>query len=402
MEPSTIEAPPDRALAAAFAIQQLYRKMTKSTPSHGSTVAKANLSSATDADASREIQRDPHEHLRRPEVERGTYLYLAYGSNLSNETFRGNRGIKPLSQINVQVPSLKLTFDLPGIPYAEPCFANSGSRDAEHDDPHNPPAFDVNNEKTPLLRQVKEDGGYRKDRWHKGLIGVVYEVTQEDYTHIIATEGGGASYHDVLVDCHPFVTADPKAPVPDNPTLPAFKAHTLFAPAAPPGQPPKHGGRFQRSDPAYAQPSARYLKLITDGAAELGLPLEYQDYLHAIRPYTITSAKQRVGQYVFLAIWLPIVSFIFMTGKMFQDENGRLPPWMVELSGAIFKGVWASYDSFFEPMFGDGERSIPDGGDDVDGGDENARQAGSRFSRMLHGETRSFDVEKGHAVEGVQ
>ncbi|KAK0776356.1 hypothetical protein LTR91_024709 [Friedmanniomyces endolithicus] len=401
MEPSSIEASPDRALAAAFAIQQLYRKMTKSTPFHGSTAAKASLSSATSADSFRETQRDPHEHLRRPEIERGTYLYLAYGSNLSNETFRGNRGIKPLSQVNVQVPSLKLTFDLPGIPYAEPCFANSGSRDAEHDDPHSPAAFDVNNEKTPLLRQDKENGGYRKDRWHKGLIGVVYEVTQEDYTHIIATEGGGASYHDVLVDCHPFVTADPNAPVPDNPTLPAFKAHTLFAPAAPPGQPPKHGGRFQRSDPGYAQPSARYLKLITDGAAELGLPLEYQDYLHAIRPYTITSAKQRVGQYVFLAIWLPIVSFIFMTGKMFQDENGRLPRWMVELSGAIFKGVWASYDSFFEPMFGDGERSIPDGGDDVDGGDENAREAGSRFSRMLHGEARSIDVEKGYAAQGL-
>ncbi|KAK0294557.1 hypothetical protein LTS00_006758 [Friedmanniomyces endolithicus] len=402
MEPSSVEAPPDRALAAAFSIQQLYRKMTKSTPSHGSTVAKTNLSSATSADPSRETQRDPHEHLRRPEVERGTYLYLAYGSNLSNETFRGNRGIKPLSQINVQVPSLKLTFDLPGIPYAEPCFANSGARDAEHDDPHSPPAMDINNEKTPLLKQDKEKGGYRKDRWHKGLIGVVYEVTQEDYTHIIATEGGGASYHDVLVDCHPFVTADPKAPVPDNPTLPAFKAHTLFAPAAPPGQPPKHGGRFQRSDPAYAQPSARYLKLITDGAAELSLPLEYQDYLHAIHPYTITSAKQRVGQYVFLAIWLPIVSFIFMTGKMFQDENGRLPPWMVELSGAIFKGVWASYDSFFEPMFGDGERSIPDGGDDVDGGDENARKAGSRLSRMLHGEGWNIDVEKGYSAQNLQ
>jgi hypothetical protein len=38
-------------------------------------------------------------------------LYLAYGSNLSNETFRGNRGIKPLSQVNVQVPSLRLTLD---------------------------------------------------------------------------------------------------------------------------------------------------------------------------------------------------------------------------------------------------------------------------------------------------
>ena len=41
-----------------------------------------------------------------------TVLYLAYGSNLCNETFRGVRGIRPLSQVNVMVPSLRLTFDL--------------------------------------------------------------------------------------------------------------------------------------------------------------------------------------------------------------------------------------------------------------------------------------------------
>ncbi|EMC91247.1 hypothetical protein BAUCODRAFT_45010, partial [Baudoinia panamericana UAMH 10762] len=269
-------------------------------------------------------------------------LYLAYGSNLSNETFRGNRGIKPISQINVQVPSLRLTFDLPGIPYSEPCFAN--------------------NEKTPLLTHAwQQKGPYRKDRWHKGLIGVVYEVTAEDYAHIIATEGGGSAYHDIEVDCHPFVSTDPSSPVPQNPTLPAFKSHTLFAPAAPPGQdPPKYGGRLQRPDTSYAQPSARYLKLIADGAAELGLPYEYQDYLHSIRPFTVTSNKQRVGQYVLLSVWLPIVVLVFMMIRMFEDEDGRLPQWMAEFSGAVFKGVWSSYDAFFKPMFGDGERSIAD------------------------------------------
>ena len=382
MVPSTAGQQPDRALAAAFSVQQMFRKMTKSASSHDDLKARSD-------------PRDVHEHLRRAEAERGTVLYLAYGSNLSNETFRRARGIKPLSQTNVQVPSLRMTFDLPGIPYAEPCFANSGTRDAENDPPHSPPVAKTFNEKTPLLKQSGEKEGYRKDEWHKGLIGVVYEVTQEDYAHIIATEGGGASYHDVLVDCHPFATADPKAPVPQNPTLPAFQAHTLFAPAGRRGDAPKHDGRFQRPDPAYAQPSARYLKLITDGAAELGLPYEYQDYLHSIRPYTITSGKQRVGQYVFLAIWLPMVYFLFTIGKIFQDENGRSPPWMVELSGAIFTGVWASYDSFFEPMFGDGERSIPDGGDDVAGHDDAARSAADRMTSILHHESSEIDLEKG-------
>jgi hypothetical protein len=90
------------------------------------------------------------------EKEPGTYLYLAYGSNLSYETFQKGRGVKPLAQLNVQVPDLRLTFDLPGIPYAEPCFANSGTRDPLKDDP-----------------TQKPKDKYHKDRWHKGLIGVV-------------------------------------------------------------------------------------------------------------------------------------------------------------------------------------------------------------------------------------
>ncbi|KAK5739417.1 hypothetical protein LTR17_005322 [Elasticomyces elasticus] len=381
---SSSTTPTDRAFAAAAcSMQQLSRRMTKSRSSHDSSI---------------KTTRPTIDHLIRTESERGTVLYLAYGSNLCKETFRGKRGIKPLSQVNVQVPSLRMTFDLPGIPYAEPCFANSGSRDAQKDRPHSPSETTTYNEKTPLLRADEEKEPYHKDDWHKGLVGVVYEVTAEDYAHIIATEGGGAAYHDVLVDCHPFATADPKVPVPQNPTLPAFKAHTLFAPAAPPGKAPEHGGRFQREDPAYAQPSARYLKLITDGATELDLPYEYQDYLHRIRPYTITSGKQRVGQYVFMTVWLPVISFIFGMGGMFQDENGKLPAWMVELSGAIFKGVWASYDSFFEPMFGDGERSIPDGGDDVAGSDADAQRAGNRITSMLHPEVREVDVEKAEAM----
>ena len=297
--------------------------------------------------------------------------------------------------MNVQVPSLRLTFDLPGIPYAEPCFANSGTRDPDNDPPRSRAFTSVQDEKTPLLNQkldVKE--GYRKNAWHKGLIGVVYEVTAEDYAHIIATEGGGSSYHDILVDCHPFATADPQVPVPQNPTLPAFKAHTLFAPAAPSGEdPPKDGGRFQRPDVNYAQASGRYLKLITDGAAEVSLPYEYQDYLLALRPYTVTTSKQRVGQFIFLAIWLPVVQFIFMSSAMFQDDKGRQPEWMREFTGAIFKAIWASYDGYFKSMFGDGERTITDGGDD-----ENDQAAACRSQEQTYSNSSrrspGIDVEK--------
>jgi len=325
-------------------------------------------------------------------------LYLAYGSNLCKETFRGKRGIRPLSQTNVQVPSLRLTFDLPGIPYGEPCFANSGRRDPEND----PATKDQNraiNEKTPFLSREQGKLRYRKDDWHKGLIGVVYEVTPEDYAHIIATEGGGASYHDIMVDCHPFSSADPSLPVPQDPISPAIKAHTLFAPATPSGEnPPKDGGRFQRPDTSYAQASARYLKLITDGAAECDLPYEYQDYLKALRPYTVTSNKQRLGAYIFLGIWVPFVMMIFGLNGMFADENGRIPDWLKQLTGAIFKACWASYDGFFKPMFGDGERSIPDGGEDAP--DEEAGEVKSGRGRDETHAKLLPDLEKAmHAAQ---
>ncbi|KAF2112349.1 hypothetical protein BDV96DRAFT_450822, partial [Lophiotrema nucula] len=291
------------------------------------------------SEQSLDIERFGIEEARAAEEKGKTILYLAYGSNLCNETFRDKRGIRPISQINVQVPDLRLTFDLSGIPYVEPCFANSAVRDPEEDD--------------------GKDGKdkYHKDRWHKGMIGVVYEVTPSDYAHIIATEGGGSSYKDILVACHPLPDGET---VPESPSTPSFKAHTLFAPTPKPD--PKAcqlntSGRFSRPDPSYAQPSARYLKLITDGATELSLPAEYQTYLHNIRPYTITTMKQRMGQAVLIAIFMPFLFMIFALQQQFQDDKGRTPKWLASLMGALLLGLWTSYDNVLVKMFGDGERT---------------------------------------------
>lgn len=368
----------DRALASSCRIKQLFTPRTKRSlrSLHQEAIPRTTLERLEASfDESAIGPSSPTEKRR-------SVLYLAYGSNLSVETFRGVRGIKPISQINVQVPSLRLTFDLPGIPYGEPCFANTGRRDPAKD-PSPALSSSGHSEKGRPLTNGGDDD-YHKNRWHKGLIGVVYEVTAEDYAHIIATEGGGSSYHDILVDCHPFASDDPATPLPQDPTTPPFKAHTLFAPAAPPGEQPPEGGRFQRPDINYAQASARYLKLLTDGAAELGLPYEYQDYLHQLRPYTITNNRQQLGQFIFLSLWGPFISLIFALGRAFNDAKGRSPPWLKQLSGAIFAGCWASYDGMFKPLFGDGERSIPDGGkgveDDGNGviGDPASQRLGQR------------------------
>ncbi|KUJ22656.1 uncharacterized protein LY89DRAFT_574809 [Mollisia scopiformis] len=267
-----------------------------------------------------------------------TILYLAYGSNLSAETFKGARGIKPISSVNVHVPSLDLTFDLAGIPYIEPCFANTRWRDQNA-----PPS----------------DDDYHKDRWHKGLIGVVYEVTPEDYRIIIATEGGGASYQDVVVPCYAIPPGTSE--VDPLPSGSPFKAHTLLQPTDDESNRIRtRAGRIHRPDPSYAQASARYLKLITDGAEEHSLPEEYLHYLHNIRPYTITTRRQHLGQAFIVGFWSPLILALFGLGKLFADDEGKIPAWLASIMGTVFTIMWMSYDKLLKPAFGDGERTMGD------------------------------------------
>ncbi|KIV95380.1 hypothetical protein PV10_03044 [Exophiala mesophila] len=278
-----------------------------------------------------------------------TVLYLGYGSNLCAETFKGKRNIQPLSQVNVVVPALSLTFDLPGIPYTEPCFGNVRYRNLDE-------AESVARSNSPA-----RSDDYHKDRWSKGLVGVVYEVTMEDYAHIIATEGGGAGYKDVMVDCY-ALNGTINQVVPLHPEGQSFKAHTLFDPQGP-----------KARTHAYAQPSARYLKLITDGAAEHALPQEYQDFLNQIRSYRITTTKQRLGQFIFMSVWSPFFLFFLSGAQVFLKPDGTYPKWLATFLQAMFVVIWKSYDRVFKPLFGDGERTLGDGADD-DGYDEKKKR----------------------------
>lgn len=374
-----------------------------------------------------------------------TVLYLAYGSNMCAQTFLGMRGIRPLSQVNVSAPALDLTFDLPGLPYREPCFANTALRKLPPvkpplDPPKLPPGIPGHPPplKPPAAPQAEPNsnaGDRDEDEpaavsrfpgdpvWRKGLYGVVYEVTAEDYAKIVATEGGGASYHDILVPCLalPARVGVPEKPSPIPIPPKPFLAHTLYAPRlpdvpddgrddnngdggddddddkpTPPAKPALPGWiakllvPVRRPQPDYAQPSARYLKLLRDGAREHDLPADYQAYLGALQPYTVTTRRQKIGQVLFLGFWMPMLVLAMSASRRLANDKGRAPAWLVSVTTVVFNLIWASYDHVAKPLFGDGERTIPEG--------TGVRNRRGSFASEWRGKSEVGDEEKRHLL----
>ncbi|KAI1774088.1 hypothetical protein F4818DRAFT_92839 [Hypoxylon cercidicola] len=329
-----------------------------------------------------------------------TVLYLAYGSNLSSETFQRVRGTKPVSQINVSAPAFDLAFDLPGLPYWEPCFSNVTPRKIPKPPiPGDPPKIPIPPPPSVGFSQEKDVGLVKEERpatllpsfppgmptWSKGLYGVVYEVTQDDYHKIIRTEGN--AYHDILAPClalPPSLHIPEKPPIPDLPR--PFMAHTLYAPRLPDipdgdgdgsgsGRNCSDGGDddggdkdkkwwqklllpVRRANQNYAQPSARYLGLIREGAHEHYLPDDYQAYLARLEYYSITTWRQETGRWLLLFMVLPFFALFRVLSCLFAKEDGSVPTWLGAASTVFMNLIWIAYDAIFKPLFGDGEHTI--------------------------------------------
>lgn len=154
----------------------------------------------------------------------GHCWYLGYGSNMSEESFLRRRGIRPLRSLVVHASGVLLTFNLAGIPYIEPRFANVA----------------VIPEKEKSV--CHWDSSHPKP-WGKGLVGVAYYITLGDMAKIVMTEGGGSSYKVIQVDCQEIGGAEEK-----------LTANTLCT-----------------SNPSLlrtqlGQPSPRYMRLLCTGA----------------------------------------------------------------------------------------------------------------------------------------
>ena len=104
--------------------------------------------------------------------------YFAYGSNMSTAKFTGSRGIQPLDAARVYLPGWALTFEIPGLPYSEPAFCS--------------------------IRPVDET----LELGVPDVTGSAYLITDRQYKSVIASEGGGTAYTDILVDARPVGVED--------------------------------------------------------------------------------------------------------------------------------------------------------------------------------------------------
>ena len=111
--------------------------------------------------------------------------------------------------------------------------------------------------------------------------------------------------------------------------------------------------RVPREHP-HPLPSARYLSLITTGAAEHQFPARYQNYLDNLSIYTISSWRTETGRILFLLIWLPVVLFIFAMAAQ-KGKNGETPGWVKRLQIWTISTMWKMHDLVFSPIFGRGD-----------------------------------------------
>ena len=156
-----------------------------------------------------------------------TVWYFAYGSNMQSATLRGRRGIQFLRAVPARATGWRLVFDKPPLVPIGEAFANIIPDAAAH------------------------------------VLGVAYEVSEEDLRYMELTEGVLlGNYERIAIRVEPL-----------SDSLPPLTAFSLTS---------------DRRDPSL-RPSTRYMEAVISGAEEHGLPAEYVDSLRAVPATPPTS-----------------------------------------------------------------------------------------------------------------
>ncbi|KAK8044764.1 hypothetical protein PG993_004788 [Apiospora rasikravindrae] len=237
--------------------------------------------------------------------------YLAYGSNLSTAKFIHDRGITPISAVVVTVPGWILSMDSAGVPYSEPSFASTTQL-------HNT----TGDEKTVQL------------------IGTAYYLSPDMYAKVIASEGGGIAYAEVVVWAERLDRGDKGTD--GGVTSPrAIQVRSLVT-------------MLRRE----ARPSVRYMTLLQTGAVEAHVPPSYQKFLAGIPVYHApTQPFAKLGATLFLAFWGRIMSLMEKITKtsLKNSKTGNAPVWVIVMVRVVVITMWLYHDFIHAPIWGRGD-----------------------------------------------
>lgn len=86
------------------------------------------------------------------------------------------------------------------------------------------------------------------------------------------------------------------------------------------------------------------------------MPVSYQGYLESREIYSQPSSKRgKLGAFIFLSIWGPIMGLMEKITHSTMGNNGRSPFWVIWLVRFVVLMVWWTHDVFFSPIFGRGD-----------------------------------------------
>ena len=92
------------------------------------------------------------------------------------------------------------------------------------------------------------------------------------------------------------------------------------------------------------------------GANEADLSDDYQHYLKSLPVYQPSNnIRHRLGGHLFLAFWLPVMTFAKLTVTATVSSNGMVPFSVAYFVRAIIITMWFAHDHLHAPLWGCGD-----------------------------------------------
>lgn len=246
------------------------------------------------------------------------------------------REITPLQAQAVVVSSHTLTFDIFGIPCAEPAFASIAAYSDKRHEAAARPAYQ--HSQVPPVH------------------GVAYLLTRDDYRRLVLSEGSGVGYDEIEVEAFPLSETGytPGKGI----MVHTLKAKYPFRPNRAPSL--RYMVRFRSSlSPLYFSVVTRFQTLLIEGATENGLPEPYIQYLKSLPTFSPgQSTWGALGSSLFLGFFARAVRVLAFSTKLIVNEKGHCPRPLGTVIVWFYWGMWAWHDHVHARLWGRGDGGI--------------------------------------------